>query len=70
MKVFCFLVSVPSTAGGMSISAVARLALCEEEAENHPLRISEVREINIEPDPRRVEQQSIDIQQRPRADAA
>ena len=70
MKVFCFLVSVPSPPGDARFAPVARLALCRGEAEDHPLRISEVREIDIEPDPSRAEQQSIDIQRRPRADAA
>lgn len=69
MKVFCFLMSVPSPSGA-KFAPVARLALCRGEAEDHPLRVSEVREIDIEPDPSRVEQQSIDVQQRPRADAA
>lgn len=70
MKVFCFLVSVPSPSGGAKFAPVARLALCRREAEDHPLRVSEVREVDIEPDPSRFEQQLIDIQQRPRADAA
>ncbi len=44
---------------------VARLSVCREEAEKHPLRISEVREIDIDPDPRLIEPQPIEIQPRP-----
>ena len=69
MKVFCFLVSVPSPSGA-KFAPVARLALCRGEAEDHPLRVSEVREIDIEPDPRMSERHAIDIQQRPPSDAA
>ena len=67
MKVFCFLMSVPPPPGGVRFAPVARLALRREEAEKHPLRISEVREIDIEPDPRRIGQQASDIQPRVRA---
>lgn len=49
---------------------LARLALRREEAEKHPLRISEVREIEIEPDPRLSERQQIEFKARPQVDAA
>lgn len=70
MKVFCFLMRVPMPPRGASFTPVARLSLCREEAETHPLRISQIREIDIEPDPRLSDRQPIDIQPRPRAGAA
>ena len=53
-----------------NFAPLARLALCREEAETHPLRISEVREIDIEPDPRLSERQQIEFKARPQVDAA
>ena len=70
MKVFCFLMKVQTQPSVASFAPLARLALCREEAEKHPLRISEVRELNIEPDPRPSERQQIDFQARPHVDAA
>lgn len=70
MKVFCFLMRVQTQPSAARCAPVARLGLCREEAEAHPLRISEVREIDIEPDARLGEHQPIDIQPRPRVDAA
>ena len=46
MRVFCFLITSP--AGPRS--PIARLALSRQEAEQHPLRISEVRQIDISAD--------------------
>ena len=66
MKVFCFLMRVPTQPSAAPCVPVARLALCREEAEEHPLRISEVREIDLSPDPRLLERQPIEIQARPR----
>jgi hypothetical protein len=53
-----------------SFVPLARLALRREEAEKHPLRISEVQEIEIEPDPRLSERQQIEFKARPQVDAA
>ena len=65
MKVFCFLMRVQRQPSAARCAPVARLALCREEAESHPLRISEVREINIDPDPRLIEPQPIEIEPHP-----
>ena len=49
MRVFCFLITSPvgpMPAAGPR-SPIARLALSRQEAEGHPLRISEVRQIDI-----------------------
>ncbi len=46
MRVFCFLMMLPARSPGL-----APLALSREEAERHPLRVSEVREIDISADP-------------------
>ena len=43
MRVFCFLIAAPADPR----SPIARLALSREEAEGHPLRISEVRRVDI-----------------------
>lgn len=43
MRVFCFLIRSPAGPH----SSIARLALSRQEAEGHPLRISEVRQIDI-----------------------
>ena len=82
MKFFCFLVSVPRQPTGAHCTPVARLSLCREEAERHPLRVSEVVEIDIHPvlrtaqvlrttrDSRLIEHQLIETQPRPqRAEA-
>ena len=70
MKFFCFLVSVPRQSTGAHCAPVARLSLCRDEAERHPLRVSEVVEIDIHPDPRLIEHQLIETQPRPqRAEA-
>lgn len=62
MKVFCFLMRVQTQPSAVPGAPVARLSLCQEEAEKHPLRVSEVREIDISPDPRLIERQLIEIQ--------
>ena len=49
MRVFCFLMMLPARSPGLA--PVARLALSREEAERHPLRVSEVRELDISADP-------------------
>ncbi|MHB1540349.1 MAG: hypothetical protein ACYCV6_02575 [Steroidobacteraceae bacterium] len=49
MRVFCFLMMLPDRSPGLA--PVARLALSREEAERHPLRVSQVREIDISTDP-------------------
>jgi len=46
VRVFCFLITSP--AGPRS--PIARLALARQEAEQHPLRISDVRQIDISAD--------------------
>ena len=52
MRVFCFLMVLPAKSPGLApLTPVARLALSREEAERHPLRVSEVREIDISADP-------------------
>ncbi len=71
MKFFCFLVRVPTQPTGVHCAPVARLSLCREEAERHPLRVSEVLEIDIHPDPRLIEHHVIETRARPqRAGAA
>jgi hypothetical protein len=43
---------LPAKSPGLApLTPVARLALSREEAERHPLRVSEVREIDIGADP-------------------